>query len=188
MSDSHEEDPTPNPIVKKVQEGAKEPGDALVVYGYLGSPDDAGIVRIYLDLSLQAYFELEWTRVLHCDKVDPANETSPTKIVIDASESLKLVQTYEASFLKGAIASAYPIAPSVSTGLTPLAPGFVCTHSYPIPSQCPPPAHVCTHHHPVPSQCPATQPVCTHHYPIPTQCPATQPACTHHYPVPTCCP
>src|SRR6266550_1137804 len=81
----------PHPIVAKLLGTSRDHRDTLVVFGYLGSPNEAGIVRIYLDLGLQAYLEMPKERVLHCDRPDPSNETQPTKIIIDASVPLTLV-------------------------------------------------------------------------------------------------
>ncbi len=96
-----------------------------MIVGFLGAPDQNDIVRIYLDLSLLAYFEIPKCRVLYVEEFDPSDETRPTKIVVAADGPLKLVQTVEASFIRGSIVSANPIGSPVAAGVLGMAPGRV---------------------------------------------------------------
>jgi len=97
-----------HPLIPKLIPSPDAPPDAVVLTGYLGPSPQAENVRFYLDLSFQTYFEIPKSGVLHADAADASDESKPTKIVIEASTKLDLVHTLEASYLKGAIASAHP--------------------------------------------------------------------------------
>ncbi len=116
-------DLTPHPILDLIMNKVK-PGEVIVVTGYLGAPDN-NVIRIYLDLSLSAYLEVQADKVLYAEKFDPSDETKPTKILVASDAPLKLVRTVEASFVKGLIVSTHPITPPVATGVLGVTPeGF----------------------------------------------------------------
>ncbi len=101
-----EVDLTPHPLVAKLLANAAKPSpDAVTLEGYLGPSSRDGYVRVYLDLTFKAYFEIPKNGILHADKADPSNESKPTTIVIDPATKLDLVHSLEASYLKGRIAA-----------------------------------------------------------------------------------
>jgi hypothetical protein len=127
----HGVDLTPHPMVARILNDSGEPREAVVVVGFLGAPDQNGLVRIYLDLSFQAYLEMPEGSVLYVEPFDPSDETQPTKIVVDLDGPLKLVQAVEASFLKGSIVSAHSITSPVTTGVLGIAPSLFRGQSEP---------------------------------------------------------
>jgi hypothetical protein len=93
------------------------PTNTIALVGYYGKSNREGFRRIYLDLTFRAYYEVEEKHVHHVQAADPANKEAPTKIIIDAEAKLTLVQTLEASFLQGAIASAFSAGSALTTDL-----------------------------------------------------------------------
>jgi len=120
-------DRTPHPIVARILDESGQPRETLVVLGYLGSPDDEDRVRIYLDLKFQAYFEIPWNKIIYVGKPDPLDETKPTRIVVDATAQLTLVQTVGASFLRGAITRTHAIGTPAAFALLAGNPVIECT-------------------------------------------------------------
>ena len=112
-----------HPLVKKLVPDPDDPPDTVVLVGYLGSSSKQGFVRIYLDLNFLTYYELLASDVLHAEKVDPHHEDAPTKIIVDATAKLNLVQILEASFLQGSIAAAYPVSSSFGVSFSPIGAG-----------------------------------------------------------------
>jgi hypothetical protein len=101
-----EVDLTPHPLVAKLISNPASPSpDAVTLEGYLGPSSREGYVRVYLDLTFKAYFEIPKNGILHADKADPSNESKPTTIVIDPATKLDLVHSLDASYLKGKIAA-----------------------------------------------------------------------------------
>jgi hypothetical protein len=99
-------DLTPHPLVAKLISNPANPApDTVTLEGYVGPSSREGYVRVYLDLTFKAYFEIPKNGILHADKADPSNESKPTKIVIDPATKLDLVYSLEASYLKGKIAA-----------------------------------------------------------------------------------
>jgi hypothetical protein len=101
-----EVDLTPHPLVAKLISNPASPApDAVTLEGYLGPSSREGYVRVYLDLTFKAYFEIPKSGIIHADKADPSNESKPTTIVIDPATKLDLVHSLDASYLKGKIAA-----------------------------------------------------------------------------------
>ena len=55
---------TPHPMVERILDQSGKPRDTRVLVGYLAAPDEQGPVRIYLDLTFRAYFEVPRDKVL----------------------------------------------------------------------------------------------------------------------------
>lgn len=107
---SHPDDNAPlHSLVGRIVTDPSNPPNTVIVLGYLGSAGTGrdAYRRIYLDLDFRNYFEVAHIDILYAQKADPAHEELPTNIVINATANLTLVQTVEASYLKGAIASLY---------------------------------------------------------------------------------
>jgi hypothetical protein len=103
-------DLTPHPLVAKLIGGAANPSpDPLKLEGYVGPSSRDGFVRVYLDLTFKAYFEIPKNGIVHADRADPANESKPTTILIDPATKLDLIHNLEASYLKGKIATGLSI-------------------------------------------------------------------------------
>jgi hypothetical protein len=110
-------DLTPHPLVAKLISNPANPApDTVTLEGYVGPSSREGYIRVYLDLTFKAYFEIPKNGILHADKADPSNESKPTTIVIDPATKLDLVHSLEASYLKGKIAA----------GLTTKKPAIPC--------------------------------------------------------------
>ena len=103
-----EVDLTPHPLVTKLHSNPPKPApDAVTIEGFLGPSSREGYVRVYLDLTFKAYFEIPKNGILHADKADPASESNPTTIVLDGATKLDLVHSLDASYLKGKIAAGF---------------------------------------------------------------------------------
>jgi hypothetical protein len=104
-------DPPLHPLVEKVVLDPDKPADVVALLGYLGSAGKGRehFRRIYLDSGFQTYYEIHKDDILRAAKADPSAEHQPTQILIKASAKLSLVQTVEASFLRGPITSKYPL-------------------------------------------------------------------------------
>jgi hypothetical protein len=99
-------DLTPHPLVAKlISNPANPPPDSVKLEGYLGPSSRDGYVRVYLDLTFKAYFEIPKNGIIHADRADPTNESKPTTILIDSATKLDLIHSLEASYLKGKIAA-----------------------------------------------------------------------------------
>lgn len=109
-SDAHG-DPPIHPLVGKVVKHPDDPQETVRVVGYLGhsGPGKKDFRRIYLDLDFRTYIEIKKDDVLHAQAADLSDEEKPTEIFIKATATLTLCQTIEAPYLKGAIASSYPL-------------------------------------------------------------------------------
>jgi hypothetical protein len=108
---------TPHPMVARILDPSGHPRETLLLVGYLAVPHASGPVRIYPDLTFEAYFEIPPDKVLYVQEADPSDETKPTKIVVDAKEPLRLVHAVEASFLRGSITATHPLGVPVGFGL-----------------------------------------------------------------------
>jgi hypothetical protein len=119
-------------MVGRILDQSGKPRDTRIVVGYLAAPDDQGPIRIYLDLTFRAYFEVRRDTILYVQKPDPSDETRPTKILVEVKEPLQLVQAVEASFLRGHITATHPI-------VTPAMFGPPTGGQVPVCTQPPPP-------------------------------------------------
>ena len=103
-------DLTPHPLVAKLISNPTNPApDTVTLEGYVGPSSREGYVRVYLDLTFKAYFEIPKNGIVHADRADPANESKPTTILIDPETKLDLIHSLEASYLKGKIATGLSI-------------------------------------------------------------------------------
>ncbi len=100
-----------NPLVGKVVTDPDNLPEVVVLVGYLGAAgkDKPDSCRIYIDLYFRTYYELLSADVLYAEEADATDLEKPTKIFVDASAKLTLVQALDASFLQGIITSTYPI-------------------------------------------------------------------------------
>jgi hypothetical protein len=97
----------PHPLVARVLGEAEAPEEPLaVLLGYFGKEDD-GYVRLYTSLDFNAYYHIPRQAIVRTEPVDPANETSPTRVWITRTTKVDLVVTAEASHLQGAITAAH---------------------------------------------------------------------------------
>jgi hypothetical protein len=76
--------------------------------GFLGPSDQGGYVRLYQTLDLSAYVEIPLEGIIFADPPSEESPAEPRKIYVVATTKLDIVQTVEASFLKGSIRSNYP--------------------------------------------------------------------------------
>jgi hypothetical protein len=79
--------------------------------GKLHSPKD-GLVRFELTPDGKTYIELREDAILGKVKADPPLPSGLTKIVVNATMHLEVIQTCEASFLAGPIATTRAVADS----------------------------------------------------------------------------
>jgi hypothetical protein len=104
---------TTNSLLAKI---APQPDDQrrfIVLVGYVlvdeASKSDTPSVRVYLELDLRTYLEVQIGDVVWAEKAIPGQESSPTKLVINAAAKVNRVTTaarhVETEFLGGIIAS-----------------------------------------------------------------------------------
>jgi hypothetical protein len=101
------------PLFKVASQFVRDPEErpsALVLAGYLGPSKSEEYYRLYLGLDFRAYYEIPRKGILYIEPPDPAEETRPTKLILDTDKvsKLELVQTLETKFLQGSIAAALP--------------------------------------------------------------------------------
>ena len=113
MSDSFEL--TTNPLLAKL---APQPDDQrrfIILIGYVlvdeSSQGEHPAARVYLDLDLRTYLEVQIRDVVWAEQAIPGQESSPTKLVLDATAQVDRVTTaarrVETEFLSGIIAADY---------------------------------------------------------------------------------
>ncbi len=118
-----------NPLVGKVVTDPDNPPEVVILVGYLGAAgkDKPDSCRLYIDLYFRTYYELLIADVLYAEEPDAADPDKPSKIFVDASAKLTLVQALDASFLQGIITSTYPIGlPGLPGSPTPGGIGSSC--------------------------------------------------------------
>jgi hypothetical protein len=112
MSDKGEQDGggdlDDHPIFQSLPENWK-PEKTILVHGYRRLTEDGKNARIYLDLTLRTYYEVPKDKAHVVGKTDPADSSKPIAILIDASEPIAVVRMMDASYLRGNIASRYPL-------------------------------------------------------------------------------
>jgi hypothetical protein len=107
--DSQGNDIPLNPLVGALVPDPNNRPDSVTLTGYVGLSSKDGFVRIYPELDFGRYYELPADEVLYVQPSDSSHPEIAAKIFVNSSAKIELVQTVEASFLEGAIASAYPI-------------------------------------------------------------------------------
>ena len=102
---------TTHPLVAKLLGDSDPPGKYVTVVGYFGPSRTKGNVRLYLSHEFCAYLEIPTGGILSTEPVDRDDENSPTRVYLEKSTTVELVQvsslSLEASFLEGSIASAF---------------------------------------------------------------------------------
>jgi hypothetical protein len=177
-----------NPLVCKVVTDPDNPPEIVVLVGYLGSAgkDKPDYCRVYTDLYFRTYYELLIADVPYAEEADPADLEKPTKIFVDASAKLTLVQALDASFIQGMITSTYPIGlPGVLGDPAPGGLGSGC-----VPGGENPNTAGCSPAHPNTFGCPGGQGSVSHGFAAPAPggdprkarsgCPGGLAASTHH--------
>jgi hypothetical protein len=98
---------TTNPILSEIQ---PQPGDQrryVILLGYVGDVTDEFVV-VYPTLDLRTHYKIPRTAILFAEPLVAGQDTSPTKLVVDATAKVDLVKIYirsvEAGFLSGPVA------------------------------------------------------------------------------------
>jgi len=97
-----------NPVITAI---APEPLDYRhysVVVGYVGEVS-SDTVQVYPQLDLRTYFQIPRTAIVFAEPVNSDQQSSPTKLVVDATAQIDVVKvnsrSIEAGFLAGSIAA-----------------------------------------------------------------------------------
>jgi hypothetical protein len=102
---------TPHPITSKLLAELDAPVNMVPLVGYFGPSKKDGYMRLYADLSFSGYYEIPIDDIFHAEPSDPKDENSPTMVLVTATAKLEVVttkiQTIEACYLQGSIASQY---------------------------------------------------------------------------------
>ena len=103
-------DLTTNPLLQKIKPQPDDHRKYLILLGYVGGTVNE-IVTVYEDLDLCTYLEIPQSAIVWAEKAIPGQESSPTKLVIEATARVNRVTTagrkVEAGYLSGLIASTY---------------------------------------------------------------------------------
>jgi hypothetical protein len=101
-------DLTTNPLFQKIQPKPDDQRTFLVLIGYVAGITNE-IVTVYEDLDLCTYLEIPEKAIIWAEKAIPGQESSPTKLVIEANTKVNRVtnaaRKVEAGYLSGLIAS-----------------------------------------------------------------------------------
>jgi hypothetical protein len=144
-------DLTPHRLVPAREELDAGPDGGLsglnTIVGYIGPSEDAGRVRIYLDLSFRRYCEVASSDVVQTASVDANDENSPTTVWVRSTARVALVgrMTGDASFISGTLrkqflprAAAQAVRGSTAPACSEL---FFCPTADPCSTPlCPPPS------------------------------------------------
>ena len=86
-------DLTTNPLFQKIQPQPDDHRKYLVLIGYVaGKAND--LVTVYEDLDLCTYLEIPEKAIIWAEKAIPGQESSPTKLVIEASAKVNRLLEY----------------------------------------------------------------------------------------------
>jgi len=111
QSKGHDGEIPDHPLVSALRPSPDQSPTRVVLTGYHGSSKDPSRIRLYLGLDFQSYYEFPRAEIVHHWPIDPDDENSPTRIVIEGTAQLDLVvgsvPGTTATFLQGEIVSAY---------------------------------------------------------------------------------
>jgi len=103
-------DLTTNPLFEAIKPQPDDQRKFLILIGYVAGTTKE-IVTVYEDLDLSTYLEIPVSAIVWAEKAIPGQDSSPTKLVIEANARVNRVTTaarkVEAGFLSGLIASSY---------------------------------------------------------------------------------
>jgi len=99
-----------NPLFETIKPQPDDHRKYLVLTGYVAGTNKE-TVTVYEDLDLSTYLEIPESAIVWAEKAIPGQESSPTKLVIDATAKVNRITTssrkVEAGYLSGLIASTY---------------------------------------------------------------------------------
>jgi hypothetical protein len=104
--------PVTNPMIEKLNPQPLDQRHFVVLIGYIGNVT-ADFIQVYPNLDLRTYYRIPNNSavILYQAPINPADPSSPTKFVLDASTPIEVVnvsvKTLEAGFLAGAIADGH---------------------------------------------------------------------------------
>ena len=98
-----------NPLFEAIKPQPDDQRQFLVLIGYISATIADDTVTVYPELDLRSYLEIPRDAIVWAEKAIPGQESSPTKLVINAAARVNRVTTaarkVEADFLGGMIAS-----------------------------------------------------------------------------------
>lgn len=107
-----------NPLFEAIKPQPDDQRQFLVLPGYISATTEEK-VTVYPELDLRSYLEIPRGEIIWAEKAIPGQESSPTKLVINATAKVTRVTTarqVEVGFLSGMIAST--CLPSSAAGVT----------------------------------------------------------------------
>jgi hypothetical protein len=103
-------DLTTNPLFETIKPQPDDQRKYLILIGYVAGTTKE-IVTVYENLDLSTYLEIPQSAIVWAEKAIPGQDSSPTKLVIEATAKVDRVTTaarkVEAGYLSGLIASSY---------------------------------------------------------------------------------
>jgi hypothetical protein len=105
---------TTNPLLAKIAPQPDDQRQFIILIGYVlvdeSSQGEDPTVRVYPELDLHTYLEVQIRDVVWAEKAIPGQESSPTMLVINAAAKVNRVTTtkrVETEFLGGIIAASF---------------------------------------------------------------------------------
>ena len=98
----------PSPLVERLISGGAQPGEHVMIVGYIGRSPNDGYVRAYLDLTLSSYCEIDASDIVGTASIDPKNEISPSIVWVKRGAKIDRVDiSRSTTVLGGQIQSNY---------------------------------------------------------------------------------
>ncbi|MFI5454281.1 MAG: hypothetical protein ACHRXM_02420 [Isosphaerales bacterium] len=97
-----------NPVMAGIEPKPLDYRHYAVLVGYVGEVS-SDTVQVYPQLDLRTYFQIPRDAIVYAEPVNPSQQSSATKLVVDATVKIEVVKAYsrsiEAGFLAGSIAA-----------------------------------------------------------------------------------
>src|SRR5262249_27932677 len=104
-------DLTPHPLVTRLNPEGDPPPNLVMLVGFIGPSKKPNGIRLYLNLSFNAFVDIPVAGIVSAQSVDSKDENSPTCVWVRGDAKLDVVQTVsqtmEACYLWGQISRDY---------------------------------------------------------------------------------
>jgi hypothetical protein len=98
-----------NPVFDNIKPVPNDQRRYVYLFGFIGKVD-LDSIQVYPSLDLACYLQIPTDGIKAAEKADPVHEISPTRLLVDVSTTITVVnnrqRSVEAGFLAGAIAGA----------------------------------------------------------------------------------
>jgi hypothetical protein len=98
-----------NPVFENIKPAPNDQRRYVYLFGFIGKVD-LDSIQVYPSLDLACYLQIPIDGIKAAEKADPVHEISPTRLLVDVSTPITIVNNrqkgVEAGFLAGSIAAA----------------------------------------------------------------------------------